>query len=170
MCLSTSGRSRCRVANRPMSQRLIFKVLRECPADRASSMLELRPRRRLDSRNAVSAGDSSRHPHCRFRQTVALPSLRQSKCLGDAQACGSAAKGFLICGCFTVKATSAGNRRGLEHCSLSRQTTMRPLVYDCVAFLNMPYVTSEAVEGVQIRQPVSKPFCSAKQLHRRSAF
>jgi hypothetical protein len=61
------------------------------------------------------------------------------------------------------------NHRALEHFSLSRQTTMPPLVYDCVPFLNVPFITSKAVEGVQIGQPV-KPFCFAKQLHWPSAF
>jgi len=58
------------------------------------------------------------------------------------------------------------NRRALKHFSLSRQTcpTLGPLVYYRVAFLNVPFVTSEAVEGAQIRQPV-KPCCSAKQSH-----
>ena len=46
---------------------------------------------------------------------------------------------------------------------------MPPLVYDCVPFLNVPFITSKAVEGVQIGQPV-KPFCFAKQLHWPSAF
>ena len=45
------------------------------------------------------------HTHCSFRQAVALPSLRQSKCPGDAQACAPPAKGLLMCGRFTVKAT-----------------------------------------------------------------
>jgi hypothetical protein len=59
-------------------------------------------------------------------------------------------------------------RNEISYFCLSRQT-IRPLVYDCVPFLNMPFVTIEAVKGIQIRQPV-EPFCFAKQLHRPSAF
>jgi hypothetical protein len=37
-------------------------------------------------------------PHCRFRQTIALPPLWQSKRPGDTQACVPTAKGLLMCG------------------------------------------------------------------------
>jgi hypothetical protein len=72
--------------------------LRACRTMRAGSMSKVRPRRRIDGSNAIAPGDNSHYPHCRFRQTVALPSLRQSKCPCDAQACYLAAKGFLIRG------------------------------------------------------------------------
>jgi hypothetical protein len=45
----------------------------------------------------------NQHPDCRFRQTVALPPLRQSKCAGHAHACAPTKKGFLICWRFKVK-------------------------------------------------------------------
>jgi hypothetical protein len=46
--------------------------------------------------------------------------------------------------------------------------TMGPLVCYRVTFLHMPLVASDAVKGIQIRQPV-EPFCFAKELHRRGA-
>jgi hypothetical protein len=45
---------------------------------------------------------------------------------------------------------------------------MGPLVAYRVAFLDMPLVASDAVKGIQIRQPL-EPFCFAKELHRRGA-
>ena len=47
--------------------------------------------------------------------------------------------------------------------------TMRPLIYDCVTFLNVPFVARDAIKGIQIRQPV-EPCCSANQLHWPRAF
>jgi hypothetical protein len=44
-----------------------------------------------------------------------------------------------------------------------------PLIYDCVTFLNVPFVARDAIKGIQIRQPV-EPCCSANQLHWPRAF
>jgi hypothetical protein len=52
--------------------------------------------------------------------------------------------------------------------SRARYPAVGPLVRHCVAFLNVPLITCEAVEGIQIRQP-PKSRSSAKQLHRPSA-
>ena len=68
-------------------------------------MPEVRSRRPVDRCNVVAFGDNFEHPHCRFRQTIALPSLRQSKCAGNEKAHLSTAKGLLMCGRFTAKAT-----------------------------------------------------------------
>jgi hypothetical protein len=98
-------------ANRPMRPTVTsYGVLRASPAERASSMPEVRSRRRVDRCNVVASGDNFEHPHCRFRQTVALPSMRQSKCAGDPQTCAKAAKGFLTC-CNAGRYRSGVSRR-----------------------------------------------------------
>src|SRR5262249_12022011 len=76
---------------------LLVRCSRAYRAERVGSMPEVWPRRRIDSGNPIAPGDSAQHSHCRFRQAIALPTLRKSECEGDAQAYATP-KGFLMLG------------------------------------------------------------------------